>query len=514
MFPGVHAASAPDRPAVIMAGTGRVLSYRELDERSARLASALRELGLRPGNVIAALSDNTAEFFEIYWAALRSGLYFTPVNRHLASSEVAHILTDSGARVLFASAALNELAAGVAADVPDLDRRYAFGGAIEGFADYRELRDSLGGGGLIDQPRGAEMLYSSGTTGYPKGIKLALPAVSVDEPGADLIAVMLQQVFAVTNGDVYLSPAPIYHAAPLKWSAAIHAIGGTVVMMEKFDPAAALAAIERYRVTVTQMVPTMFVRLLQLPQEQRAQYDTSSLRLAVHAGAPCPPEVKDAMIAWWGSIFTEYYGATESHGTTVMSSTEWATKRGSVGRAVLGVVHICDDDGHELPAGEVGLVYFERDQPAFSYHNDAQKTAASRHPAHQNWASVGDMGYLDEDGYLFLTDRKSFMIISGGVNIYPQEVENVLALHPKIFDAAVIGVPDAEMGEQVKAVVQLRDGISPSDELAADIIGYVRDRLAHFKAPRSVDFVDQLPRSETGKLVKRILKARYVEASA
>ncbi|MBI3690552.1 MAG: AMP-binding protein, partial [Mycolicibacterium aromaticivorans] len=362
----------------------------------------------------------------------------------------------------------------------DLHRRYAFGGAIEGFGSYRELCESGSPGPLHDQPRGAEMLYSSGTTGHPKGIKLALPAVSVDEPGADLIAMMLQYVFAVTSADVYLSPAPIYHAAPLKWSAAVHAIGGTVVMMEKFDPVAALAAIERYRVTVTQMVPTMFVRLLQLPAEQRDAYDVSSLRLAVHAGAPCPPEVKDAMIDWWGPIFTEYYGATESHGTTVMSSAEWANKRGSVGKPVLGVAHICDDDGRELPSGEVGLVYFERDQPSFSYHNDPEKTAGSRHPAHPNWATVGDMGYLDEDGYLYLTDRKSFMIISGGVNIYPQEVENVLALHPKVSDAAVIGVPDPEMGEQVKAVVQLRDGISPSDELASEIIAYVRDRLAHF----------------------------------
>ncbi|KDE98270.1 acyl-CoA synthetase [Mycolicibacterium aromaticivorans JS19b1 = JCM 16368] len=514
MYPGTHAATDPDRPAVIIAGTGRTLTYGELDERSVRVASALRASGLRPGDVIAVLSDNAAEVFEIYWAALRSGLYVTPVNRHLSASEVAHILADSGAQVLFASAALDALAGNAAAEVPDLHRRYAFGGVIEGFGSYRELCESGSPGPLDNQPRGAEMLYSSGTTGHPKGIKLALPALSVDEPGADLIAMMLQHVFAVTSADVYLSPAPIYHAAPLKWSAAVHAIGGTVVMMEKFHPVAALAAIERYRVTVTQMVPTMFVRLLQLPEEQRAGYDISSLRLAVHAGAPCPPEVKDAMIAWWGPIFTEYYGATESHGTTVMSSAEWANKRGSVGKAVLGVAHICDDDGRELPSGEVGLVYFERDQPSFSYHNDPEKTAGSRHPAHRNWATVGDMGYLDEDGYLYLTDRKSFMIISGGVNIYPQEVENVLALHPKVFDAAVIGVPDPEMGEQVKAVVQLRDGISPSDEIASEIIGYVRDRLAHFKAPRSVDFVDQLPRSETGKLVKRILKARYVEASA
>jgi len=299
----------------------------------------------------------------------------------------------------------------------------------------------------------------------------------------------------------------------LKWCGGVQALGATVILMERFDAEKALAAIEKYRVTVTQMVPTMFVRMLQLPDAVRGAFDVSSLRMAVHAAAPCPPDVKDAMIDWWGPILVEYYGATEQHGTTVITTAEWKDKRGSVGKAALGVLHICDEDGTELPSGTVGTIYFERDVVPFEYHNDPEKTAASRHPARQNWSTVGDIGYVDEDGYLFLTDRKAFMIISGGVNIYPQEVENVLALHPKVFDVAVIGVPDPEMGEQVKAVVQLRPGTTPSDELADEIINYVRERIAHYKAPRTVDFVDELPRTATGKLVKRALKARYMEAS-
>jgi long-chain acyl-CoA synthetase len=310
---------------------------------------------------------------------------------------------------------------------------------------------------------------------------------------------------------VYLSPAPIYHTAPLKWCATVQALGGTVVVLERFDAENTLAAIEHNRVTVTQMVPTMFVRMLQLPEDIREKYDVSFLRLAVHAAAPCPPDVKDAMIDWWGPILVEYYGATEQHGTTIITTPEWRVKRGSVGKAALGVVHVCDDEGVELPVGEVGTVYFERDITPFEYHNDPEKTAQSRHPEHDNWSTVGDIGYVDDDGYLFLTDRKAFMIISGGVNIYPQEIENVLALHPKIFDVAVIGIPDAEMGEQVKAVVQLREGVEPSDGAADEIIGYVRDRIAHYKAPRTVDFVDELPRLATGKLAKRILINRYLE---
>src|SRR6201987_6160482 len=512
MYPGKYAASAPNRPAVVMAGTGKALTYRELDEHSARLASALHALALRPGDVIALISDNSAEAFEVYWAALRSGLYVTFVNWHLATEEAAYILRDSGARVVIVSAGVGAMAQPIVSLVPEVRHWYAFGGEVAGYRSYSEFL-ATAGPRLTDQPRGSEMLYSSGTTGRPKGIKPRLVAGQVDEPGDPLVA-LLASVFKVTEDSVYLSPAPIYHTAPLKWCASVQALGGTVVLMERFDAEEALAAIERFRVTVTQMVPTMFVRMLQLPDPTRTAYDVSSLRVAVDAAAPCPPDVKDAMIEWWGPILVEYYGATEQHGTTVITTGEWRTKRGSVGKAAMGVLHICDDDGNELPAGEVGSIYFERDVAPFEYHNDAEKTAASRHPAHDNWCTVGDVGYLDEDGYLFLTDRKGFMIISGGVNIYPQEVENALAMHPKIFDVAGIGVPEAEMGERVKAVVQLREGVTPSDDLAAEIIAYIRDRIAHYKAPKSVDFVTELPRSAAGKLMKRILIDRYAKVSS
>jgi fatty-acyl-CoA synthase len=511
MYPGTYAASAPNRPAVVMAGSGKTMTYRELDENSARLASALHGLGLGPGDVIALISDNSAEAFEVYWAALRSGLYITFVNWHLAPEEAAYILRDSGARVVIVSAGLHRVAELVVPLVPEVEHWYAFGGEVAGYRSYSELL-ATAGPRLTDQPRGSEMLYSSGTTGRPKGIKPRLVPGQVDEAGDPLVA-LLKGVFKVTEDSVYLSPAPVYHTAPLKWCASVQALGGTVVLMERFDAEEAMAAIERFRVTVTQMVPTMFVRMLQLPEPTRTAYDVSSLRLAVHAAAPCPPDVKDAMISWWGPILTEYYGATEQHGTTVITTSEWQAKRGSVGRAAMGVLHICDEDGKELPVGEIGTIYFERDVAPFEYHNDPEKTAASRHPTHDNWCTVGDVGYLDGDNYLFLTDRKGFMIISGGVNIYPQEVENALALHPKILDVAVIGVPDAEMGEQVKAVVQLREGVTPSDEVAAEIITYVRDRIAHYKAPKSVDFVTELPRSATGKLIKRVLIDGYTKGS-
>ena len=508
MYPGVHARSAPDRPAVVLAGSGATLTYGDLAERSADLAAALYAQGLRRGDGVAVVADNALEVFEIYWATMQSGLYITPINKNLTPAEIAYIVDDCDARVLFVSASLGELVVDLRPLVSSVEHAYAFGDrTVEGYESYRALVDAAGPP-LTEHPRGADMMYSSGTTGRPKGVRSAMLPIEVSEPG-DPITGMLAQMFRIGADDVYLQPAPIYHAAPLKWSGAIHALGGTVVMMEKFDAVAALEAIEKFGVTVAQFVPTMFVRMLQLPDAVRSPFDTSTLRLAVHAAAPCPPDVKEAMIEWWGPVLFEYYGSTEQNGMTFISASEWQKKRGSVGRAVIGELHICADDGEELASGEVGSVYFARETLPFTYHKDNEKTVAAIHPDHPTWTTVGDLGYVDSDGYLFLTDRKSFVIISGGVNIYPQEIENLLAMHEKIYDVAVIGVPDAEMGQSVKAVVQLREDVTPSDDLATEIIEYVRARVATFKAPRSVDFVDELPRTPTGKLIKRDIEKRY-----
>ncbi|KAA5838305.1 acyl-CoA synthetase [Saccharopolyspora hirsuta] len=508
MYPGVHAATHPDRPALIMAGSGRRLTYRELDERSLRLADRLRSAGLGKGDVVALLSDNSPQAFEVYWAALRSGMYVCAVNSHLQPAEAAYIVNDSGASALVVSAGLGELAEAVSGQVPGVGLRLAYGGSVPGFDDYEQALAAASTEVPASQPCGADLLYSSGTTGRPKGIKPALPDREVHEPG-NLLVDLMHGVFGFDEDTVYLSPAPVYHAAPLRYCAAVHALGGTVVMMERFDPEAALRAIERYGVTHSQWVPTMFVRMLKLDEQVRQRYDLSSHRMAVHAAAPCPVEVKRAMIDWWGPILLEYYASTEGIGMTMVDSAQWLDKPGSVGRAVLGEVHVCDEAGDELPAGEVGTVYFGREEIGFEYLGDPDKTRAARHPEHDNWATVGDLGYLDEDGFLFLTDRKAFMIISGGVNIYPQEVEDVLVLHPAILDVAVFGVPDEEMGEAVKAVVQPAPGAEPGPDLEREILAYARERVAHYKVPRSVDFAAELPRTPTGKLVKGKLKARY-----
>ncbi|WP_020497543.1 MULTISPECIES: acyl-CoA synthetase [Sciscionella] len=508
MYPGTHAQQTPDKPAVVMAGSKRTLTYRQLDERSAKFAAALRDSGLNRGDVLALLSENTLECFEVYWAAIRSGLHITAINRHLSADEVAYIVADSGARVLVVSATMQTVGEQIVPSTPRVERRFAFGGAIPGYESYEQALESAQPV-LDDQPRGAEMLYSSGTTGRPKGVKQPLPERRVDEAG-DVLLPLVQKFYGASDEDVYLSPAPLYHTAPLRWCGVFHSLGATVVVMEKFDAQQALAAIEQYRVTVTQMVPTMFVRMLQLPEETRSAHDLSSLRVAVHAAAPCPVEVKRRMVEWWGPIVHEYYASTEANGITFIDTQQWLRKPGSVGRAALGTIHICDDDGDELSSGEVGLVYFERDELPFVYHNDPAKTSSAQHPRHENWTCVGDMGFVDEEGYLFLTDRKAFMIISGGVNIYPQEIEDVLTLHPKVHDVAVIGIPDAEMGEQVKAVVQPAQGVDAAPGLGAELVDYVRERIAHYKAPKSVDFVDDLPRTPTGKLLKREIRDRYL----
>ena len=508
MYPGTYAAEAPDRIAAVMASTGETLSYGELERRSVQLAHVLHEAGLRPGDVVALLTENSLRAFEVYWAALRSGLYITAVNYRLKPDEVAYIVSDSGATALIVSAEQAATAEAIAGLTTGVKLRLAFGGPVTGHGSYEETIAAASAVSFADQPHGATMLYSSGTTGRPKGVRPTLPGRQVSEPGEALVT-LAGQFFGVNRDTAYLSPGPIYHAAPLRWCGAIQALGGTVVMLTRFDAQQTLQAIQDRHVTHAQFVPTMFVRMLQLPQVIRDGYDISSLRVAIHAAAPCPVEVKQKMIAWWGPILVEYYAGTEGNGMTAVDSATWLTKPGTVGRNIHATVRICADDGTELPAGQTGGVYFESDEIPFAYHNDPDKTRAAQHPAHPAWTTLGDIGYLDEDGFLFLTDRKAFTIISGGVNIYPQETENVLALHPAVYDVAVIGVPDAEMGESVVAFVQPAPGAVPGPELEQEIIAFVKSKIASFKAPRTVRFVDDLPRSEAGKLMKSELKAKY-----
>ncbi|MGQ0842222.1 acyl-CoA synthetase [Actinokineospora sp.] len=511
MYPGAIAAQTPDKPALIMADTGETLSYAELEDRSIRLARALHDAGLRPGDDVALLAENSPRYYEVFWAAMRSGLYITAINQHLKAAEIAYIVRDCGARAIVVSATLAGVATEIAPETTGVELRLAFGGAVAGHGDYEDALAAADGTPLPDQPRGKDMLYSSGTTGVPKGVKAPLPGQQVHEGGDPLIAVF-GPLYGLAADTVYLSPAPLYHAAPLRFGGMIHQVGGTVVIMPKFEPAAALGAIERYGVTHSQWVPTMFVRMLKLPAAERAGFDLSTHRVAVHAAAPAPVEVKQAMIDWWGPILHEYYAATEAIGITLIDSPTWLTKPGSVGRAGLGILHVCADDGTELPAGEVGLVYFEREVLPFAYHNDPEKTRQAQHPDHPNWGTTGDVGYVDEDGFLFLTDRKAFMIISGGVNIYPQEVENALTLHPAVFDLAVIGLPDDEMGERVKAVVRPADGVEAGPALERELLDFLRERIAHYKVPRSVDFVADLPRTATGKLQKHKIRDSYLTA--
>ncbi|MEE2030635.1 acyl-CoA synthetase [Rhodococcus chondri] len=520
MYPGRYAATDPDRPAVYEATSGRTLTYRQLEDASVRLAHWLRAHGVGVGDHIAVITVNDATVFELYWGAMRSGVYITLVNTHLAPAEAAYIVDDCDAKVLVVAAQLAELAEEIVPLTPNVIHRLAFGGPVPGHLHYEDEVADLPVTPPADQPRGSDMLYSSGTTGRPKGIKPALTGAQVgDEPGSPLLKQVRQFGFDETS--VYLSPAPIYHAAPLRYSASTQALGGTVVLMDRFDPERSLEYIERYRVTHTQWVPTHFVRLLKLPREVRERYDLSSMKCAVHSAAPCPVEVKQELMRWWGEIVYEYYSATEAIGNTHVTPQEWLGKPGTVGKTggpgTLGLARICDSSGRRLPAGEIGTVYFERPDFSFEYHKDPDKTASTRHPFEENWFTTGDLGYLDDEGYLFLTGRDKFTIISGGVNIYPQEIENVLTLHPLVADVAVVGVPDDDRGERVEAFVQLAAGETGSEETERDIIAFCQERLSRFKCPRYVRFVDALPRTPTGKMVKgqlRELIAGYADAGA
>jgi len=508
VYVGTHASSNPGKAALVMAGSGRTTTYAELDEASLRLANLLTDAGLRPGDHLALLSDNRPEAMQVYWAALRCGLYLTAINWHLTVGEAAYILEDCEATFLVTSAGVGDLGAALVGGATRLRRALAFGGEVGGHDSYEDALAAASTAPLPSQPRGGDMLYSSGTTGRPKGVMVPLSGRQVDEPG-DVLVGFVTGAFGVDAESVYLSPGPIYHAAPLRFCGAVQAVGGTVVMLERFEPAAALAAIDVHAVTHSQWVPTMFVRMLRLPEPVRAGLDGSSHRVAIHAAAPCPVEVKRAMIDWWGPILAEYYSSTEGNGITFVDSPTWLEHPGTVGKALLGTVRICADDGSLLPAGEIGTVYFERERRPFDYHHDPAETAGATHPGHPTWTTTGDIGKLDEEGFLYLTDRKAFMIISGGVNIYPQEIEDALALHPAVADVAVIGVPDPDMGEAVKAVVQPTEGVVAGPALAEEIVAFLGQRLARYKLPRSVDFVDELPRTATGKLVKGRLRERY-----
>ncbi|MET3827955.1 fatty-acyl-CoA synthase [Sphingomonas sp. PvP055] len=499
--PCVHARSDPGRPALIVAETGETISFAALDYRSNRAAHLFRAHGLHPGDTIALLCENSPQFYDLAWGAQRSGLFFVCISTKLTAPEVRYIVADSGAKLVVASAAL----AGAVADVPIDVLRFAVGGAIPGWADWDAAVAEQPADPIPDERAGIDMLYSSGTTGRPKGVRVALPE-DPDIAATTVLEMLARGLYGLGPDSIYLSPAPLYHAAPLRWSMTVQRLGGTVVMMEHFEPEAALAAIERYHVTASQWVPTHFVRLLKLDAQTRARYDVSSLTVAIHAAAPCPVPVKEAMIDWWGPVLFEYYAGSEGNGLTTIASSEWLAHRGSVGKAAYGVLHVCGEDGAEVPPGTEGLIYFEGGG-AFEYHNDPEKTAEARNAF--GWSTLGDIGRVDDDGYLYLTDRKSFMIISGGVNIYPQEIENRLITHPRVADVAVIGAPDAEMGERVVAVVQPVDMAEAGPDFAAALIAWCRAELSGVKTPRQIDFTAELPRHATGKLYKRLLRDHY-----
>lgn len=502
MHPFHHAAAQPDTPAIIMAGSGATLTYAELEAQSNRIAHRLRGLGLNRGDSIAILMLNEIDFLPICWAAQRAGLIYVAMSTKLTADEAGYIVQDSGARAIFCSPALAEVAV---AATPGLtpDARLCTGAGAPGCTSLAEAIAGLPTTRIADESSGRDMLYSSGTTGRPKGVRGALPEGPIDQ--VDALTGMVAMLYKFGPGMMYLSPAPLYHAAPLRYCMSVHKFGGTVVVMEKFDPEAYLRLVERHRITHSQLVPTMFVRMLKLPEDVRGRHDLSSLQVAIHAAAPCPVDVKHAMIAWWGPVIYEYYSATEGAGFTAISPQEWLERPGSVGKSILGEIRILDDDGKLLGPNQVGCIFFHGGG-SFSYHNDPEKTASVMG---EHGATFGDIGRVDEDGYLFLTDRQAFMIISGGVNIYPQEAENTLISHPDVADVAVFGIPDEVMGEAVHAVVQPRDMARAGPGLEAELIDYVRSRLSHVKCPKRIDFRAELPRHDTGKLYKRLLKDEY-----
>ena len=496
-----------------MAGSGFTQTFAELDAAANRLSRVLRSVGVRPGDHVAICMENHDRYFEIVWGCHYAGAVYTACSSRLTGSELRYIVNDCGAKVFITSKYTGDQAAEIVTDTPDVVVRLMVDGTVPGYDSYE---DAVGEHvpEPLDEDRvaGMDMLYSSGTTGRPKGVTREFPGTPLEAtPGG--VAPLLQILFGAISDSVYLSPAPLYHAAPLRFGMGAQALGATVVAMEHFDAEWYLQLIDQYHVTTTQVVPTMFVRLLKLDPDVCARYDVSSLRYVIHAAAPCPIPIKQQMIEWFGPVLHEYYAGTEGNGFVYCNSEMWLAHAGTVGTPINCVVHICGDDGAELPRGQSGTVYFEGGA-TFEYHNDAEKTSSSRHPL--GWSTLGDVGYLDDDNYLYLTDRKAYMIIAGGVNVYPQEAENVLVTHPKVIDVAVFGVPNDEFGEEVKAVVQpvcMPETVEEAAALATELMAYCRSQLTDIKCPRSVDFRDELPRHPTGKLYKRLLKDEYWKAA-
>ena len=507
MFTGKHAHLRPLQPAFIMATSGESVSYAELEARTNRLSHLFRNRGMKRLDHYAIFMENNSRYLEACGAGEKAGLYFTCVNSYLTAGELAYIINNSQSRILITSVAKLDVAREAIKECPRIELCIVADGAGESdrIVGLKEATEGLPKTPIADQSIGTAMLYSSGTTGRPKGILRPL----AEQPPSEQLPLFdfLQKLWQYREGMIYLSPAPLYHSAPQAAVNLTIRMGGTVIIMESFDPQRYLELVEQWGVTHSQLVPTMFSRMLKLPEEVRSRYDLSSLEIAVHAAAPCPATVKEDMIKWWGPIIHEYYGATEGLGFTACNTAEWLAHRGTVGRVLLGDLHILDGDMKPCPPGTPGTVWFKT-ASAFEYFNDPQKTREAR-SEDGTMSTVGDVGYVDADGYLYLTDRATFMIISGGVNIYPQECENLLITHPKIADAAVFGVPNPDLGEEVKAVVQPMPGVKPCAELAEELIGFCSQSLSRQKVPRSIDFEEQLPRLPTGKLYKRLLRDRY-----
>ncbi|GAC1327209.1 MAG: AMP-binding protein [Beijerinckiaceae bacterium] len=507
MYPGRHAKSRAQQPAIIMAQSGEVVTYAELEARTNRLAHFLRSRGLKRLDHYAIFMENNARYIECCGAGERAGLYFTCINSYLTAGELAYIVNNSQSKVLIFSQEKRAVALEALRHCPNIEAALVVGGEGDGarIFNFDDAVASMPPTPIADEAIGTAMLYSSGTTGRPKGIIRPLP----EQPPSQQLPLFdfLQKLWRYREGLVYLSPAPLYHSAP---QAAVNLVirnGGTAIVMERFDPEHYLQLVEKYKPTHSQLVPTMFSRMLKLPESVRCRYDLSSLKVVIHAAAPCPVQVKEQMIEWWGPIIHEYYGATEGLGFAACDSAEWLAHRGTVGRVMLGELHVLDATMQPSPKGQPGTLWFKT-ATAFEYFNDPAKTASARSPD-GSMSTVGDVGYVDEEGFLYLTDRATFMIISGGVNIYPQECENLLITHPKVADAAVFGVPNEDLGEEVKAVVQVMPGVKTNSDLVAELIGFCARHLSHQKCPRSIDFEAELPRLPTGKLYKRLLRERY-----